>query len=122
MSISHTESSSVERARKAIHEALRAGTTPEALDPLLARYEEAVMARAGRAGICRSHGETGHECDALCMEESHGVPCGCPTNSAGGALCEQRSGFPGSYCLHERQFEERAREEAQSDEPESLQK
>jgi hypothetical protein len=37
-------------------------------------------------------------------------PCGCPTNIAGGALCEERTGFPGSYCLHERQLEERSRE------------
>jgi hypothetical protein len=32
-------------------------------------------------------------------------PCGCPTNTAGRAQCEERSGSPGTYCLHERQLE-----------------
>lgn len=44
-------------------------------------------------------------------QESSGTPCGCSTNIAGGALCEERTGFPGSYCLAERQAEERAADE-----------
>lgn len=66
MSQSHTDSDAVERARNDIHQALRLGTTPEALDPLLARYEQALMAEHGRAALFRgAYTGASRECDRL---------------------------------------------------------
>jgi len=46
------------------------------------------------------------ECVALFNQSQLERPCGCRTDIAGAAVCEERTGFPGSYCLMERQREE----------------
>lgn len=47
---------------------------------------------------------------------THESPCRCPSTFWGSPVCEERSGPPDTYCRWERLCEERAAEEAQSDE------
>lgn len=73
----------------------------------------------GHTASGASHGETGHECDAECMDNSRGVPCTCPEGFFGSLTCQEQTGSFNSYCKWERRQEERAAREFLSDEDES---